>query len=59
MDKIIEENDLMKLCFECGHLKMKTNFCFTNIILKIRKECKQCTNIKQKEYDCKQTRENT
>ena len=45
----IEENDLMTFCSECGILERKTNFYFRNINEKFRKECTQCTNIKQKE----------
>ena len=52
MDDIIEENDLMKRCSDCGILKMKTHFHSKNINQKIRKECVQCTEIKQKVYDC-------
>ena len=52
MDYIIEENDLMKSCSDCGILKMKTDFYFRNINQKLRKECVQCTKMKQKVYDC-------
>ena len=52
MDVIIEENDLMKRCSDCGILKMKTDFDFRNINQKLRKECTQCTKMKQKVYDC-------
>ena len=31
MDDIIEENDLMKRCSDCGILKMNTDFYFKNI----------------------------
>ena len=50
MDNQIVENDLMKLCSEWGILKSKTNLYFRNINQKFRKECKQCTNIKNKEW---------
>ena len=52
MDVIIEEIDLMKKCSDCGILKMKTDFYFRNINQKLRKECTQCTKMKQKVYDC-------
>ena len=52
MDDIIEENVLMKRCSVCGTLKMKTDFYFRNIIQKLRKECTQCTKMKEKVYDC-------
>ena len=48
MDDIIEENDLMKRCSDCGSLKMKTDFYFRNINQKVRKKCMQCTKIKQR-----------
>ena len=51
MDDIIEENDLMKRCSDCGILKMKTDFYFRKLIQKLRKECVQCTKMKQKVYD--------
>ena len=51
MDNMIEENGLMKKCSDCGILKIKTDFYFRNINQKYRKECAQCTNIKQKVYD--------
>ena len=51
MDIQIVENDLMKLSSECGILKkQKTIIYFRNIIQKFRKECIQCTNIKNKEW---------
>ena len=46
-----EENDLMKRCTDCGVLKLKTGFYFRNNDQKYRKECAQCTNIKQKKYE--------
>ena len=52
MDDIIEGNGLMKRCSNCGILKMKTDFYFKNINPKLRKECVQCTKMKQKVYDC-------
>ena len=48
MDNAIEEIDLMKLCSDCGILKMQTKFCFKKINPKFRKECIQCINIKHK-----------
>ena len=51
MDNINEENDFMKRCSDCGTLKMKTNFYFRNINQNYRKECVQCTNIKQRVYE--------
>ena len=52
MDDIIEENDLMKRCSDCGILKMKRDFFFSNINQKLGKKCVQCTRMKQKVYDC-------
>ena len=54
---MIEENDLMKRCSDCGILKMKMDFYFRNINQKLRKECVQCTKLKQKLYDS-ENREN-
>ena len=51
MDDLIEENSLMKKCSDCGILKMKTDFYFRNINEKLRKECAQCTKIKQRVYN--------
>ena len=51
MDNIFEEDGLMKKCSDCGILKIKTDFYFRNINQKYRKECAQCTNIKQKVSD--------
>ena len=51
MDDIIEGNDLMKRCYDCGTLKMKTDFHFRNINQKLRKKCVQCTKMKQKVFD--------
>ena len=51
MDNQMIENGLMKKCSDCGILKIKTDFYFRNINQKYRKECSQCTNIKQKLYD--------
>ena len=51
IDVIIEENDSMKRCSGCGSLKMETDFYFRNINQKIRKECMQCTKIKQRVYN--------
>ena len=42
----------MKRCSDCGILKMKTDFSFRNINQRLRKECVQCTKMKQKVYDC-------
>ena len=44
----MEENDLMKRCSDCGILQMKTDFYLRNINQKLRKECAQCTKLKQK-----------
>ena len=52
MDDIIEENDLMKRCSDCGILKKKTDFHFRNINQKLRKECALCTKMKQNVYNC-------
>ena len=51
MDNLNEENDLMKRCSDCGILKLKTEFCFRNIIQKLKKECAQCTKIRQRVYN--------
>ena len=48
MDDLIEGNGLMKKCSDCGILEMKTDFYFRNINQKLRKECAQCTKIKQR-----------
>ena len=48
MDDMIEENDMMKRCSDCGILKIKTDFYFKNTNQKLRKECAQCTKMKQK-----------
>ena len=45
----IVENDLMKLCSQCGILKKKTTLFFKNNYQKFRKKCMQYTKIKQKE----------
>ena len=58
MDDIFEEIDFMKTCSDCGILKMKTDFYFRSINQKLRKECVQCTKMKQKVYDC-ENREKT
>ena len=50
MDNLNEEIDLMKRCSDCGILKLKTEFYFRNINQKLRKECAQCTKIKQRVY---------
>ena len=51
MDNIVEENDLMKRCSDFGILKKKTDFYFKNINQKFRKECAQCTKVKQRVYN--------
>ena len=38
MHKQIVEIDLMKICSECGYLKMKTNFYFGNTNQNFRKD---------------------
>ena len=53
MDKQIVEKDLIKLCSECGSSKKKTNFYCRSINGIFRKECIQCTNIKQKYMNLK------
>ena len=50
MDNQFIEIDLMKLCFEHGILKMKTNFSFGNINQNFSKDCIHCPNNKQKVY---------
>ena len=48
MDDLIEENNLMKRCSDCGILKKETDFYFRDINQKFRKECAQSTKIKKK-----------
>ena len=58
MDDIFEENDLMKRCSDCGFFKIKIffyfilKFYFKNINQKLKKECAQCTKMKQEVYHC-------
>ena len=43
--------DLVKECYKCVIVKLKTDFYFRNINQKYRKECAQCTKVKQNEYN--------
>ena len=42
---------MIKRSSDCGRIKMKTDSYFTNINQKLRKDCVQCTKIKQKVYN--------
>ena len=50
--------DLVKKCSKCRNVKMKTDFYIREINQKYRKECLQCTKIKQKEYYSKNREKN-
>ena len=41
---------MMKMCSNCGIVKMKTNFSFRNTNQKHGTECIQCCTIKQKQW---------
>ena len=49
--KDLYDYNLVKKCSKCGLVKMKTDFYLRNNNQKYRKECAQCTKVKQKEFN--------